>query len=177
MSTLLDRATKLHQREFEVLPEAWAKLSDAYWKASALVAPFKELPDLNRMSGPQREDFIEKSRLQEWQKAEVRVAADVSAKYNEMNAWYILGDAKKACTDSSRYLGVQGIFIEPQLRKKMDRLNQLIWNALIEDETNKQHDMRDRDQAGALRAEGTQLRDELETAIHQRIWPATKVES
>jgi hypothetical protein len=176
ISTLLDRATKLHQREFDVLPEAWAKLSDAYWRATALVAPFKELPDLNRMSGPQREEFIAKSRLKEWQKAEVRTAADISAKYNEMNAWYILGDAKSACTDSSRYLGVQGIFVEPELRKKMDRLNQLNWNALIEDETNKQHDMRERDQAGALRNEGGPLREELESAIHRRIWPAAKVE-
>jgi hypothetical protein len=176
VSTLLDRATKLHQREFEVLPEAWAKLSDAYWKASALVAPFKEVPDLNRMSEPQREEFIAKSRLKEWQKTEVRNAPDVSAKYNEMNAWYILGDAKTACTDSSRYLGVQGIFVEPELRKKMDRLNQLIWSSLIEDESNKQYDMRERDQAGALRNEGARLRDELEAAIHQRIWPATKVE-
>jgi hypothetical protein len=166
----------LHQHEFEVLPEAWAKLSDAFWKASALVAPFKEIPDLNKMSDPQREEFIAKSRLKEWQKDEVRNANDASAKYNEMNAWYNLGDAKTACTDSSRYLGVQGIFVEPEVRKKMDRLNQLIWNALIEDESNKQFDMRERVQASALRNEGAPLRDDLETAIHHRIWPATKIE-
>jgi hypothetical protein len=176
VSTLLDRATKLHQREFEVLPEAWAKLSNAYWKASALVAPFKEIPDLNRMSEPQREAFIAKSRLQDWQKDEVRAAADLSKKYNELNAWYILGDAKSACTDSSRYLGVQGIFIEPELRKKMDRLNQLVWNSLIEDESNKQYDIRERVQAAALRDEGGPLREELEASIHRRIWPAAKVE-
>jgi hypothetical protein len=120
VSTLLDRARKLHQREFEVLPEAWAKLSNAFWKGSALVAPFKERPDLNRMGDTQQEEFITNSRLQDWQKAEVRNATDKTAKYDEMNFWHVLGDAKGACTDSSRYLGVQGIFIEPELRKKMD---------------------------------------------------------
>src|SRR5690242_14921631 len=32
ISALLDRATKLHQREFEVLPDAWAKLNDAFYE-------------------------------------------------------------------------------------------------------------------------------------------------
>jgi hypothetical protein len=176
VSTLLDRATKLHQREFEVLPEAWAKLSDAYWKANALVAFLKAQANLNDMGERQREAVIENSQLQDWQKDEVRSAADASRKYNEFNAWYMLADAKKACTDSSRYLGVQGIFVEPELRKKMDRLNQLIWNALIEDESNKQWEMRERIQAGVLRDEGGPLREELEAAIHHRIWPAAKVE-
>src|ERR1700730_12179125 len=56
VSTLLDRATKLHQREFEVLPEAWSKLSDSFWAASALVASLQQRPDLNSMSDPQREE-------------------------------------------------------------------------------------------------------------------------
>jgi hypothetical protein len=176
VSTLLDRATKLHQREFEVLPEAWARLSDAYWKATALVAFLKAQANLNDMGERQREAVIENSRLQDWQKDEVRSAADVSRKYNEFNAWYMLADAKKACTDSSRYLGVQGIFVEPELRKKLDRLNQLIWNALTEDESNKQWEMRERTQASMLRDEGGPLREELEAAIHHRIWPAAKIE-
>jgi hypothetical protein len=176
VSTLLDRATKLHQREFEVLPEAWAKLSDAYWSATALVAPFRETYNLSSMSEPQLEALIAKSRFQDWQKDEIRAASDVSKKYNEIHELYNLADAKKACTDSSRYLGVQGIFVESELRKKMDRLNQLIWNSLIEDESNKQFDMRERAQASALRDEGVPLRDDLETAIHRRIWPAAKVE-
>jgi hypothetical protein len=176
VSALLDRATKLHQREFEVLPEAWAKLNEAFWAASALVAFLKETPDLNGMSDPHREDFIAKSRLHDWQKAEVRNANDKTAKYEELNFWHILSDAKNAAVKSSRYLGVQGIFVEPELRKKLDRLNQLIWNSLIEAESNKQFGMHERDQAGTLRTEGGPLRDTLETAIHFRIWPATKVE-
>ena len=33
IATLLDRATKLHSREFEVLPESWSRLNDAFWQA------------------------------------------------------------------------------------------------------------------------------------------------
>ncbi len=176
VSALLDRATKLHQREFEVLPEAWAKLNEAHWKARALVSALKEQPNLDGMSGPQREEFIAKSRLTEWQKTEVREATDPTVKFNELNSWHLLSDAKKACSDSSRYLGVQGIFIEHELRKKLDRLNELIWSSLIEDETNKQFDTRDRANADVLRIEGEKLREGLESEIHQRIWPATKID-
>jgi hypothetical protein len=76
VSTLLNRATKLHQREFEVLPEAWARLSDAFWKGNALVAFLKQQANLNDMSEPQRKAVIKHSRLQDWQKNEVRAASD-----------------------------------------------------------------------------------------------------
>jgi len=36
IAKLLDRATKLHQREFEVLPEAWSKLNDAFWNTQSV---------------------------------------------------------------------------------------------------------------------------------------------
>ena len=41
----------------------------------------KETPNLNEMSDPHREEFITKSRLHDWQKAEVRKANDKTAKY------------------------------------------------------------------------------------------------
>jgi hypothetical protein len=47
----------------------------------AMVAFLKETPNLNEMSDPHREEFITKSRLHDWQKAEVRKANDKTAKY------------------------------------------------------------------------------------------------
>ena|SRR5215207_8611448 len=35
INKLMDRATKLHQREFEVLPEIWSKLNDAFGATQA----------------------------------------------------------------------------------------------------------------------------------------------
>jgi hypothetical protein len=36
ISALMDRTTKLHQREFDTLPEAWTKLNDAYGATSVV---------------------------------------------------------------------------------------------------------------------------------------------
>jgi hypothetical protein len=62
----------------------------------AKVAFLKNTPNLNEMSDPHREESITKSRLHDWQKAEVRKANDNTAKYAELNFWHTLSDAKNA---------------------------------------------------------------------------------
>jgi len=74
ISALLDRATKLHQREFEVLPEAWSKLNDSFWCTRGFVLPIQSFPDIDQMVQPQQEEFIASCRLMEWEKAEIRQA-------------------------------------------------------------------------------------------------------
>lgn len=48
-----DRATKLHQREFEVLPMVWDEVHEAFWRAASFVSPLQLHPDLNRMQHEQ----------------------------------------------------------------------------------------------------------------------------
>src|SRR3981189_966761 len=72
ISALLDRAVKLHQREFEVLPEAWSRLNDAYGIALSVISPFQQYPDLDGISGNQLEVFLESSSLQKWEQEELR---------------------------------------------------------------------------------------------------------
>jgi hypothetical protein len=50
---LLDRATKLHQREFDILPEAWTRLVEAYYNVIATTSALQTYPDLDRMSSLQ----------------------------------------------------------------------------------------------------------------------------
>jgi hypothetical protein len=49
INSLMDRTIKLHQREFEILPEAWAKLADAFASVASIVAGLQRYPDLNRL--------------------------------------------------------------------------------------------------------------------------------
>lgn len=175
ISALLDRATKLHQREFEVLPEAWSKPNLAYWKTNELVAYVKESPDLNRMGAPQLNDFISKSRLTEWQREELRGSVNKTLKYEHLIFWHDLHDAKAKAGESARYLAVYGIFIEQAIKSDLDTLNQRIWEALIECESNKQYDMREDERVSILRSKGPTLVKALEVAIHKRLWPSDTV--
>jgi len=179
ISGMLDRTTKLNDREFQVLPKAWVMTNKSFWAAAQLVAPFQEIVNLDAMVPQHRETFIKESRLADWQKDELRLAPNQTQKYREMICWHDLHAAKLKQSASFRYLSNYGIFMEETLREKFVTLSGLIWNALIEYETNLQHPgvVVDRDQATTLRNQGGSLRQALETAIHARVWPVETVQS
>ena len=49
----MDRATKLHQKEFDALPEAWGRLMDAHGIIMSVVSRLQSTPDLNAMASDQ----------------------------------------------------------------------------------------------------------------------------
>jgi hypothetical protein len=68
ISGLLDRTMKLHLREFEVLPEAWAKLVDAHSATTAFISPIQSYPDLDNMTPEHLTEFLEKIPLASWER-------------------------------------------------------------------------------------------------------------
>ena len=68
----MDRTVKLHQKEFDVLPESWGKLSDAHGVVTAVTSALQQYPDLDRMSAPHLEEFLTDSPLMNWQTDEIR---------------------------------------------------------------------------------------------------------
>jgi len=72
INTLFDWTTRLHQHEFEVMSEAWAKLNDAFYKTMALVSPFQQYPDLAHMSADHFSEFVASCQLGSWEKNELK---------------------------------------------------------------------------------------------------------
>jgi hypothetical protein len=175
ISTLLDRATKLHQREFEVLPESWSKLNDTFWQAMHFVSPIQSYPDLERESPPVRESFLEKCRLNDWEKGQVRLAREMNKKYQELIFKYDLSAAKEKFREANSFLLKNGIFIEKDIRARSQKLLDLTWNAIIEADVNHdiEHGFRQREATQGLRSNGESMMKELEAVIHERLWPAS----
>ncbi len=173
ISALLDRATKLHQREFEVLPEAWSKLNDAFWTVQSFVSPMQSYPDIDRMSKPQQDEFISSCRLLDWQKAELREAEDKNKLYQEQIFWHNLNDARAKARDAYTYVIKNGIFVSDDIRTKFAAIHDLVWNALIEHQMNEEHKPhpRERKQIRQLLSEGEDLMKGLERVVHERLWP------
>lgn len=65
INTAMDRTSKLHQYEFEAIPELWTKLNEAYGALSSFLSPLQHYPDLSRMSSPQLETFLNNTELEE----------------------------------------------------------------------------------------------------------------
>lgn len=178
ISALLDRATKLHEREFEVLPKAWAKLNEAYWYVSAFVSSMQSYPDLDRMSEAQLNEFIDSCPLHGWQRAEVIRAEEKTKLYQRHIFWHKLGEAQSKARDSHVYTAKNGIFVKQDIREKISKLNDLVWDALTQHQMNEEHDFspRNREKIGLLNAEGGPLIKDLEREIHNRLWPASGAE-
>jgi len=50
INTMMDWNVKLHQREFDVLPETWSLLTEAFNTIEPIALGFQQYPDLDKMS-------------------------------------------------------------------------------------------------------------------------------
>ena len=130
INSLFDRLTKLHQKEFEVLPEAWSRLCDAYWKLASLLAFFQSYPDLNAMSAAHLNEFLQSCELAEWQKKELMQAKDKTERYITYISWHRLASAEKASIECHTYLETNGIFLKQEMKDQFSRIDDIIWKAL-----------------------------------------------
>jgi hypothetical protein len=173
ISAQLDRATKLHQREFEVLPKAWRRLKDAHGIVSELVSRGKTITELNAMSDPQREDFLGTSPLADWQRDLVRSAKDKTDAYRNQIEPHRIARARSASARFYKYFQRNGIFIRPSIKRKFDKIDELMLAALEEHVLNFQHKFREFQAGDKLRSEGKPLLDELEADVQKRLWDST----
>ena len=118
INALMDRTTKLHQHEFDVLPEAWSRLNEAFAHTTALVSPLQSYPDLNRMRDDHLNEFLKKTTLEEWEKTELMAETDRTEFFVKRIFWHRLSDAKAACREHHIYLKKSGIF--GQVRRLLD---------------------------------------------------------
>jgi hypothetical protein len=173
----MDRATKLHQREFDVLPETWAKLTEAYGITTAITSAIQSYPDLDRMSAPHLEEFLNDCPLMNWQKEEIKQTEKKSDYYIKAIAWHRISDARDACRAFHVFFRRNGIFIREPTKLKFADLDKLIYGALVEHEVNVQHELRPqmRDSLKKLSGEGEALLKDLELDVQNTLWDSQRV--
>jgi hypothetical protein len=175
----LDRVVKLNQREFEIVPEIWLKYTECHYAILRLISIWQESPDLSRMSEPQFEAFLEKSRLEEWQKAEIRAKGnfDRTSYYSDLARWHRLNDANEVVISLNRALLGNSIFLHPDTFSKFDESADAMRKAYNRFRTNMQ--MGDdfklgepdpADPANHYREHGENRYNELAKYLRERYW-------
>lgn len=139
INALLDRAVKLHQREFDVMPEAWARLNDSFWSVSAFVSPTQSYPNLDQMPPAQLAEYVAGCELNDWEKREILGAQDKTKYYIEHVFWHRLHTAKATAREAHVYISKNGIFLPPEIKGKFVKLDALLWDALDEHEQNERY--------------------------------------
>lgn len=176
IDSLLDRTLKLHTKEFEVLPQAWSLMADAFGAMQGASIAFLQLPDLNRMSKPQFDDFISRLDWPDWQKTELREATDKIRYFGDVEQWRNLQGANRKRIELHLYLSKNGIFIEKELLDNFFALNMMMIEAYVEREMAMQHKhiAQKFDKAMALGEKGKTLFDQLQSDVQKRLWVSVK---
>ncbi|MND89745.1 hypothetical protein D3C81_1391330 [compost metagenome] len=178
---MLDRAIKLHQHEFEVLPKTWDLLTSAVGAASRATATFKRFEDVGALPPEELEAFFKKSSLEEYQKQAIRDAdrIDKTTLFGTFQQRIELSEANEAAFEFHNYVVQHGIFIEPEIRERLNvaskelRLAVSIWSTIVRGSN---------DTIGAVeKAQGHvnsayDLSEEVDKLISERLWSASKLE-
>lgn len=173
INALFDRVTKLHQREFQVLPEAWGLLFDAFLEMKAFVSSFQTYPDLDRMNPAQFVEFVEACPLAAWEKDELKSlpSGNKTKYYQEHIFWHQSNTAGKASNDCHAFLRKNGIFIERTLKERFQKIDQLVREAIVLRKGIQQYGVPDQwKKIEALSRDGDTLLDELEDLVQGRLW-------
>lgn len=181
ISALMDRTTKLHQHEFEVLPGLWARIGDAVGSAQWVVSRLQSVPGLDRMSPEVLEEFFEEVNLTPRQRDDLRAVPvnERNAEYLRLTFWRKMTAARNDSAELNNFLLAQGIFIQPELKAKVRDLLSLIDAALSEREADQRQP-----QLGPGRfakgdhflTAGIALLNEIEADVQARLWDANKLD-
>jgi hypothetical protein len=174
MNAAMDRATKLHQREFEMLPASWAQLSKAYNSVRDLVSPMQSYANVRDMNVAELDELLADAKFSELERQTLREASGDERQniYQELRVRYRLSEVRSLCVASNIDIDAHGIFMQEDLKQKFKTVSDLLWDALIEFQFNLQHSPkpRMRKHYDALDKQGPTAIADLELAVRQRLW-------
>jgi hypothetical protein len=131
---LSSRISKIHEKEFEVLPKAWLMLHELYGSvALALDLTFKTYPDFSKLSEKEFEEFLTVNPadgLSPSQKEAFRKAPDRQRYFSDVMASRYLDDAKEKNRLFHNYLIEHRIFMTDDLRSKFGAVDQSLSTAV-----------------------------------------------
>ena len=134
INALMDRTTKLHQYEFDVLPQLWALLNEAFAETQFLISRLQTTPDLDSMGDSQLSEFMASCSLAQWQKIELIKMPQKTSEYQKMMFWHKLHKAQSKYSEFNDYYIKNGIFIQKDMKAKFDEISGMIIEAIGEKE-------------------------------------------
>ena len=128
---MFSRISKVHEKEFEVLPKAWFMLHDAQGSAFNLVGRFRTYPSFEGMPDEQLEEFMERSPLTPFQRKELKAASDRTKYYQKAIQGIELDQAKEKQRLFNNYVIEHRIFMTEGLRTKFTAISGLLFEGLV----------------------------------------------
>ena len=131
INTLFSRVTKIHEKEYEVLPTAWAKLHDARDYIGSLVSPLQQYPDFSRLNEPDIRSILAGYKWEEHQIQGLLSAHDTNKHFKEKIFWHRLSEARSKSSDFHTYITRNRIFLSQELKEQFSKADDLLWDTLV----------------------------------------------
>lgn len=137
IDALFNRVTKIHEKEFEVLPLAWEKLQIALEQVRQLVSPEQYYPVFDFMSETEFNEFIETTKLRKHEVEKLKIAPDKNAYYKKVIFWHETNEAKEKIRDLHSFLLLNKMFFSTDLFDEFGKVDQLLFNTISNMEVNR----------------------------------------
>jgi len=134
IDSLLSGALKLQEREFEVLPEAWAKLDEAYSLTRWAMSPAQISVNVGVMTDERLDEYLATTDFLETQKSDLRSSSNRDKTFQELSYWNRLGKANRAVSDIQQFVARKGIFFPFELKQNFESVVLILRSALISHE-------------------------------------------
>lgn len=171
IDAMLSGALKLQEKEFIVLPEAWAKLDEAHVMVTSLVSPLQQYADIDNMSPARLEEFLASTDFSNSDKDEILNAHSKGKQYQEVLFWSRLNKVRKSFGDLQNYVARNGIFLPSELEEKFRRISDMLWSAVVSKEVG--HQAQDwkmqREGWDKVSKEAEPLYLDIKSHIHERL--------
>ncbi len=182
IDTKLNRASKLHDREFEVLPRAWDLLCEAGGAVTLLLDENQTHPDLSKLDDLELNELLSSMPFSEAECDAIRsTPKDAQTQlYAKRKRRYQVVRAGGLAQDFHNYVASYGVFVEPSLRSKLLRFSDILSEVV---QTHSQLMPVDDPNAIKVRTLNRQkfeattaLVDEIGDAVSARLWGASDTE-
>lgn len=131
ISTLFNRAKNIHEKEYDVLPSAWAKLHDAKDNISSLLSPLQSYPDFSRLTEVEIRRVLKGYHWEDHQIDSLNNAHDKNQFFQEIVFWQRLQEAQAKFSEFHIYIVRNRIFLSSELKEHFSKADDLMWDALI----------------------------------------------
>jgi hypothetical protein len=174
IESMLSGALKLQGLEFEVLPEAWNRLDEAFGRSRYITAALQQYEGVERATNSELEEVIKKTLpdLIASQRAELLAATPPhrQALYQKLIGWRRYKFAVTAANELDAYVASKGLFLPPPLKGQFQEIVPIIRRCLISVETSMEFsDYKMRREAGEELSKGEPLVKEIEKQIERRL--------
>lgn len=172
IQSLFSRISKIHEKEFEILPKTWFLLHDAYGKAHHAITALREYPDLDRLTTQQLEEALKNCRVSDHDKSAISRLPSGERNEYYLNAmqWVELAEAEKAQVRFHNYLVRNRIFMTRELHELFSAVDQMLYLSLNDQRTGKQFGVRESVLAAREKIKSVESSaDAIEKAVQRRL--------